>query len=480
MVGRKQAQWLAMSLRVVEPPVSTSDNASASQRSGRPRVVMLVSNPCISDTRVIRAAETVSAQGFETVVLAASDQEQTTEEHRNSVIYRRLAKSGRRRRSSIGPFSDITTLELAQTFLGHAPQVTSGSMRPSGEAEVFSRLAISLELGRRLLIRTAALILRPFQPIVATQRMRKLFEGEALELRPHLVHAHDFITLPAGAAIANKLGSVLLYDAHELEVHRNTKSGPWTRRLRAALERKYIRQCDAVITVCDSIADHLAREYAIKRPFVVMNAPDVEQQAPSETDLRSSLGLSPGAPLVVYVGRITTGRGVEQSVSALQHIPGYHLALVGPTNLLIVDTARRLAEELGVADLVHIVPPVSPDTVVSFVKSADVSLIPIQNVCLSYYYCLPNKLLESAEAGLPVVVSNFPELRRFVEIGGAGIVMDETDPADIARAIREAYGNKHLLVPGPERLRRLENIYGWTKQKDTLSALYKSFDLSRC
>jgi glycosyltransferase involved in cell wall biosynthesis len=55
--------------------------------------------------------------------------------------------------------------------------------------------------------------------------------------------------------------------------------------------------------------------------------------------------------------------------------------------------------------------------------------------------------------------------------------MDETDPRDIARAIREAYENRHLLRPSTESLRRVEEIYGWSKQKDALRGLYSSFDL---
>jgi len=67
--------------------------------------------------------------------------------------------------------------------------------------------------------------------------------------------------------------------------------------------------------------------------------------------------------------------------------------------------------------------------------AADCSVIAIQNVCLSYYYCFPNKLFESVLAGLPVAVADLLELRRFVDQYGVGLVMDETDPKAIAGAI---------------------------------------------
>ena len=81
-----------------------------------------------------------------------------------------------------------------------------------------------------------------------------------------------------------------------------------------------------------------------------------------------------------------------------------------------------------VADRYHVVDPVSSREVVSFVRDADVSVVAIQNICLSYYYCMPNKLLESVMGGLPVVVSNLPELRQLVHVNGYGEIMDETCP----------------------------------------------------
>ena len=441
---------------------------------------MLVSNSCANDTRVIRAAETVAQQGFDTVVLALSDDGNTSEETRNGVLYRRIgrpwfdmklrappAKNPALRKVFRASSNLAARILLAAEFLGRA-----FSLRPAPLAQI--RLALSA--GQSLLDYVASRFFG-LRPLVETRRMRRVFKSDLMKLQPDVIHAHDLVMLPAGAAAAESLGAKLIYDAHELEVHRNTKSGPIEKWLRYCLERKHIKQCDAVVTVCDSIADHLAREYAIARPTVVMNAPDVAAGLPSDTDLRSSLGLSSDTPLAVYVGRITVGCGIEQIVDALQYLPGYHIALVGPVNKPTVDQAEATAQALGIAGRLHIVSPISPAMVVSFISTGDISLVPIQNVCLSYYYCLPNKLLESAIARLPVVVSNLPELKRFVEISESGVVMDQTDPRDIARAIHDAYENRDRLRPDANRLRHTEEIYGWQRQKEALMALYSSFNL---
>ena len=45
---------------------------------------------------------------------------------------------------------------------------------------------------------------------------------------------------------------------------------------------------------------------------------------------RAALGIPEGAPVLLYVGRIAAGKGIEHLVAALQELPDTHLVLVGP------------------------------------------------------------------------------------------------------------------------------------------------------
>lgn len=47
---------------------------------------------------------------------------------------------------------------------------------------------------------------------------------------------------------------------------------------------------------------------------------------------------------------------------------------------------------------------------------------------------IPNRLFEYMFCGLPVVVSDFPELRKVVESAKCGLIVDSTDPKSIAKA----------------------------------------------
>lgn len=387
---------------------------------------MLVNNPCVNDARVRRTAEVASEGGFETIVLAHGTGLEPEEEYVSGFLLRRLGP--RSSTASKGPVSDFmrkARLWFLQTFL-------------------------------------------------ETRASLSLFGPELRRLRPALIHAHDLATLPAAAAAAAETGALMIYDAHELETHRFTRAGFVDTWIRRRIEQRHIVHADMVITVSDSIARHMADAYALTLPTVVMNAPDHTDANPDACDLRTDLGLGSDVPLAVYLGKLTRGRGLEQTITALRHWPALHLALVGPEHAPTVCALRRLVDRLHLRERVHVVPPVPPEWVTRYVSSADISIVPIQNACLSYYYSLPNKLLESTFARLPLAVSNFPEFRRFLALSHSGVVMDESDPRDIARAVREAYERREALRPSEETLREVEAVYGWQRQKQVLMDLYRS------
>ena len=63
---------------------------------------------------------------------------------------------------------------------------------------------------------------------------------------------------------------------------------------------------------------------------------------------------------------------------------------------------------------IHLHKKVPHNQVVNLIKSADVGICIIENVSLSDYYCLPNKLFEYSFAGLRVIGSDFPEISNYI------------------------------------------------------------------
>jgi glycosyltransferase involved in cell wall biosynthesis len=110
--------------------------------------------------------------------------------------------------------------------------------------------------------------------------------------------------------------------------------------------------------------------------------------------------------------------------------------------------------------------------VVSFISEADVSVMPIRDVCLSYRYCLPNKLFESAHAAVPVVASALPDMAAFIAEYSIGTVVDGEDPAAWAEAIRDVYLQRASFYTR-ERIDRIRRESSAENEVAKVSALYR-------
>ncbi len=453
----------------------------AAEYPKRQHVVMLVNNPCVNDSRVIKSAEAVAKAGRRVTVVCRQMGDLPIEEERAGVSYLRIKPVPRdlhrflQRLPFVGMFLNS---RAPASSINKGEAVRVGKEKPVlALFHIFRQFVVlHTRSAKRFVVLRVMGLLRSLYWLFETDEFGTAAEPYIRKLAPDVIHAHDLTTLPFGGRAANASGARLIYDSHELEMHRNATYPSLVNRRRRQLEGKYIRRADRVITVSESIAEHLRDDYSIPRPCVVMNAPLFDKTAVPQRDLRSDLNFGEEVPLAVYVGSVTINRGIEQIIRALVHAPELHFATIGPRRPVTEEETTALAVEIGVRDRLHFVDPVKPEEVVGYIRTADVSVLPIQNVCLSYYYCMPNKLLESVFAGLPVAVANLLEMRRFVEAHNCGVVMDETDPKDIARALSRVVSDRESYILSEEAREKVVENYGWPGQADRLCALYDSLE----
>lgn len=265
--------------------------------------------------------------------------------------------------------------------------------------------------------------------------------GPAIEaFEPDVIHANDITMIHVGATVAGRMRAagrrvVWVYDAHEYVAG---VDWPYPRMMSAypALEREFIGQADAVVTVSPEIAEVIRDENALERtPLVVRNTPVRASIGSSSASVRDAAGLEPDVPLMVYSGYIHHERGISTAVRALPELPGVHLAIVSGQKNAELRAILRLADDLGVRDRLHVVPYVAQHEVVDNLSSADLGVI-CSKKTINYELSLPTKLAEYLHAGLPVVVSDVRTLSAFVRDNGVGGVFVSEDPASFAAAAR--------------------------------------------
>lgn len=289
-----------------------------------------------------------------------------------------------------------------------------------------------------------------------------------VRLKPRLVHCHDTLVLPAGVLIKLLTGARLIYDAHELESDKNGQ----TRVLSLAtwlMEKACWPWVDGFVSVSESIVAWYRERFAPRPSAVVLNSPVFQAVQNRETPGRSphfrqTFKVPADALIFVYVGILTRGRGVEALLEVFSDpAVSAHLVFMGYGDLDSVISAASTRHAN-----IHLHPPVPHQRVVEYTSGADVGLCFVENVSLSDYYCLPNKLFEYSFAGVPVLASNFPEIERVVHEFSLGKVCEP-----VPQAIRTAVLS--FIDSPPARLTTVDlSPLSWSEQAQRLTSLYQS------
>lgn len=235
-------------------------------------------------------------------------------------------------------------------------------------------------------------------------------------VHPSHIHAHSLSVLPLAAILKVLRGGRLVYDTHELESLR-TGLGRLTRFVARTLEHLLMPLVDVTFVVSPSIADWYRNKYPRTPVHVVRNIPlrsDISGLVAA--DLRGRFGLAEEDLLFLYQGLLGHGRGLEELFDAFADVGGQRHLIVMGYGLLEAKARRAAQDHVNI----HFHPAVPPTELLRHTLGADVGLAYIQPISTSYRYCLPNKLFEYLACGIPVLVSDLPDMGALVDEFGCG------------------------------------------------------------
>jgi glycosyltransferase involved in cell wall biosynthesis len=297
-------------------------------------------------------------------------------------------------------------------------------------------------------------------------------------LRPTVLHAHDTNALVPVALAARRLRIGYVYDAHDLWLGRPRRGRGrlyfhLSQLYHRLVERVLVPRAAAALTVSSPIAGHLRRRYRLPVVHLVPNYPDLPTSSSGRRELRDLPGgeaIDPDRALVLYLGGLMGGRGLEQLVDAIGLMPDVQLAMLGSG--AEEEPLRARAAALGAS--VVVLAPVPPDLVEAYAASADVGVSPIVPSCLNYRYSLPNKLFQYMAAGIPVVASDFRQVREVVRGSGSGLTVDTTRPESIAIGIRRVLADPaEAAAMGGRGRAAVRDRYHWARAAAVLLEVYE-------
>ena len=257
-----------------------------------------------------------------------------------------------------------------------------------------------------------------------------------------LVIANDYPTVPIAAAVARTMKVPYVVDCHEYARAQKSLQGIRAR-LRwmffdrpyvDAINRRYLSNAAAVSTVCDGIADLLHRDYNLPvRPTVLRSLPEYREYAfrPCGKTIR-----------ILYHGAAAPTRGLEQAIDSVpQWRREFLLSLRLVASPQYLDSLKERVARNGVTDRVEFLDPVPFTELVDRAAQADVGYCVLEDFSPQRRFSSPNKFFEYAMAGLAVVCSDLPELRKIGDQFGHCVFVERYDSASIADCINNLCPN---------------------------------------
>ncbi len=252
---------------------------------------------------------------------------------------------------------------------------------------------------------------------------------EAVRLDAAIYHFHDPELMPVGALL--KLhGKRVVYDVHE--DYAGAMKGKWIPEPLTGPAAFAVSFCEATLArACDRIVaatPTIAAKFPAEQTRLVQNFPWL-----NELQLANPLPYAQRDAIAIYIGWLSDARGIGTMMQATELA-----AKQEPVRLLlagkVIPGAKAAFEEGGPHPLVEYLGFLDRPKVAELMSRARVGLVTLPPTG-NYVNAQPTKLFEYMAGGLPVIASDFPVYRKFVDSAGAGLLVDPLDAAAIAEAL---------------------------------------------
>ena len=278
--------------------------------------------------------------------------------------------------------------------------------------------------------------------------LSRSIQALAKDWRPDIIHAHSPALCGGGAWRASRaLGIPFVYEIRafweDAAVGNRTGSeGSVKYQLTRALETHVVKRAAAVFTICEGLREDLIQRGIPPGKIGIMpNGVDLSlfgDPAPRDEALASELGLTPGMPVIGYIGSFYAYEGVDDLIAAMPLLrrehPNARLLMVGAGEMDV--EWRAAAAQLPEPDSVIFTGRVPHTEVERYYSLIDVLAYPRKRSGLTELVT-PLKPLEAMAQRRIVAASNVGGHRELMTHGETGFLFAPDDPAACASALSE-------------------------------------------
>jgi glycosyltransferase involved in cell wall biosynthesis len=277
-----------------------------------------------------------------------------------------------------------------------------------------------------------------------------------------IISAVDLDTILTCSLISTLRHKTCVYDAHEYfpevpeVINRKFTQSVWS-----WIEGVTVPNVDVCYTVSEGLKTIFEQKY--NKPFtVIRNLPVLQELTQSKTREK----------IILYQGALNQGRGLEQTIEAMQQIDA-QLLLAGDGD--ITNDLMKRVVDLKLESKVKFFGYVLPADLKQLTQQATIGINVLEHTGESYYHSLPNKVFDYIQAGVPSVNMDFPEMKKLNEQYHIGILINECTPVAIADAVNNLLNNQQLYDELQKNCLAARLELNWQNEENKLIALYTPF-----
>jgi glycosyltransferase involved in cell wall biosynthesis len=246
------------------------------------------------------------------------------------------------------------------------------------------------------------------------------------------IHTNDLFCGLVGLKLTHGLNAKLVYDAHELEFHRNRKNSFTRVAFDMLLEKSVIKAAAEIIVVNKPIKTVYMDLYHIDNSKIsIVNN---NHFTPYIGYAKQIFSPQIKESVIVYVGGSSRGRKLESLAD-----DSYQLGV--NVYCFFLGNVPRFAEQnnwiIGSKDYL--------DELLELVKHKHLAMwCCTDDICLSYRLSLPNKFFQAMSIGIPVIAYEGSYLADIVNEHKLGYIYDGNNFSEIVESLKNV--EKYLLV----------------------------------
>ena len=289
----------------------------------------------------------------------------------------------------------------------------------------------------------------------------KLFNTKA-----SIIFAEDIYTLPFAVIFGKLKRAKIYYDSRELFGYlAGLKEKKFKQAFWKLTEKIFIKKADYVIVTGPMDGEFLIKEYGIKNIIVLRNLPRYYKPT-LQLDLRSHLNIDKTKKIILYQGVLLKGRGIEKVFSVLYELLNHVFVIAGGGEY--EEHYQKLATQMNIAQQVFFLGKLTQEELPKITTSVDIGVSLIENLSVSYYYALPNKLFEYIMAEVPAIVSNLPQMKEIVDKYDVGFAVNIDNKDELISAIKKLSDDPDLYESKKQNCQIASQELNWEKEVTAL------------